>query len=376
MLNKSNKASAPASRTMTIIGPGSTIEGSIVFAGFLRVQGRITGDVNCDADPGGTMIVHSAGSVVGTVHVPNVSVSGNIAGPVHASESIEINQGARITGDAWYKRIAIHAGGVLDGLLTPTGSIEETRSRAPLPAAAAPAIADAQARANTGSIGRLLGWRTLGAAGLLIVAVVAAVWANRGAPDAPPPPSTVASAPVVSAPPVASAPPVEAAPPVATAPAVVAAPAPVAKPVETPPAAPAVVPPPQPAAPASGDIRAPEAKAAAEPDAGKIVTAASDKIITVHGMSPEKPANVFFVVARQPTVLFKKRRDDTGEGTRIEVAKGAKMRIPIAGNELLRIAEGRELDLFFQGRKVSMATLRSGAWMNFDPEPTGADAAR
>jgi len=64
--------------------------------------------VLCDADPIGTLVVGKLGRVTGTVKAPHVVVVGRVDGPVHSSESLEIQPAARVVGDASYKDIVIH----------------------------------------------------------------------------------------------------------------------------------------------------------------------------------------------------------------------------------------------------------------------------
>jgi hypothetical protein len=110
-------------------------------------------------------------------------------------------------------------------------------------------------------------------------------------------------------------------------------------------------------------------------DTQKVVQAApSDKpevdaeqVTKVRGDNPAKSGDVLFVISKEPSVLFKKKRQDPAEGTRIDIAQGASKRIAIANNEILRVAEGSDIEVFYQGRKVASKTIESGAWMRFVP---------
>ena len=46
-----------------------------------------------------------------------IVVDGTINGPVHATESLELQAGSRVKGDVYYKSIEIHQGAVVDGRL-------------------------------------------------------------------------------------------------------------------------------------------------------------------------------------------------------------------------------------------------------------------
>jgi hypothetical protein len=129
--------------------------------------------------------------------------------------------------------------------------------------------------------------------------------------------------------------------------------------VEEPPTAPKVevAPPTPPPAPR------PEPK----PAAADLPPADPNKVVTVPGLDAERQSNLFFVATRDPVVLFKKLRSDPGDGTRIELVAGAQRRFYISESEVVRVARGKNLEMFFQGRKVSASTLLSGAWISFVP---------
>jgi hypothetical protein len=95
-------------------------------------------------------------------------------------------------------------------------------------------------------------------------------------------------------------------------------------------------------------------------------------VVTIQGVNPGKPGGVFSVVGREPSVLIRKKRDDAAEGTRIEVAQGAAASIPFARDEIFRVVQGRDIEIFYQGRKVGPKTIESGAWMSFVPQGAGA----
>jgi len=123
----SRSAGSSKNRTDTMIGAGMRVEGHIAFTGVLRVQGDVVGDVACQGDAGDTVVVDATGSVTGAVGAPRIVVRGRVLGPLHSAQSIDIQQGGSVVGDAFYKEIVIHAGGVIEGALTPAMPIDEMR---------------------------------------------------------------------------------------------------------------------------------------------------------------------------------------------------------------------------------------------------------
>lgn len=358
MSGKSKSEKYPQNRTDTVIGAGTRAEGNITFTGVLRVQGDILGDVSCEADPQGTIVVDESGNITGTLTAPHIVVGGRVAGPLHSSATIEVRQGGRIAGDIVYSLLDIHAGGAVDGSLTPTaaqfeGSDPEQGSRMQdmqIPAhreSTTPLADTASAGGKSGA--RLGGRRMLGGAVALVIVAIAVMLARQE-------PGPAATVPVDAASPKSAALAIEAA-------AMQAAPvAAGGRPEEARVPAAEAAPP----APTSG---------AATPDATKMPLPVApaklpETVVAVHGVNPGKPAGVFLVIAKEPAVLFRKKPQDAGEGTRIEIAQGTTESISFAKPEMFRVASGRDVTIFYQGRKVAPRTVEAGAWMNFVPQST------
>jgi len=120
----------------SLIGRGTVSVGDIVFAGVLRIDGDLKGNVSCSGNEGGTLVVSESGKVEGKIDVPRVVIHGSVAGPVRASEHVELLPGARVTGDVSYKSIVIHAGAIVTGGLV-HGDAEESESNVALKVASA-----------------------------------------------------------------------------------------------------------------------------------------------------------------------------------------------------------------------------------------------
>jgi cytoskeletal protein CcmA (bactofilin family) len=350
-LSEKSKSVRPAqSRTDTLIGADLRVEGNITSTGVLRIQGDVQGDV----DSGGTIIVGKSGNITGSVKAPHIVVSGHVSGPLHSVESIEIQEGACVVGDAFYKAIDIHAGGVLEGTLMPGGLLDgdrlqqEHRIQMPEPATqdehdmppADAVAADGRQGARFGS------WRKLSAAFALFVAVLAVVLLNRGPAPVAPAASDVASAADSAT-----------------------------KGTSTAQAVPAASGGPQDGPKAVAGVAAPlvpgpdaNARSGAQDSPPDTPEADADKVVRVQGVNPGKPAGFFLLIGKEPSVLFKKKRKDPGEGKRIDVSQGATVSIPVAKDEMVRVAEGRDIEIFYQGRKVAPKTIESGAWMSFVPQ--------
>jgi len=111
MFGKSNKQSPIDS----LIGAGTTIEGNINFTGGLRIDGNVKGNVKASGNKAGTLVVSELAKVEGEIDVSHVVINGTVAGPVRASEYVELLPKARVTGNVSYKSIEIHVGAIVMG---------------------------------------------------------------------------------------------------------------------------------------------------------------------------------------------------------------------------------------------------------------------
>jgi cytoskeletal protein CcmA (bactofilin family) len=361
---KSTGAKYSQSRTDSLIGAGVRVEGNILFTGVLRIEGDLLGNVSCDADSNGTIVVGESGIVTGTIKTPHIVVGGQIHGPVHSWESIEIHQGARVAGDAFYRGIDIHPGGVIEGSLTPDGGMVEERDRLrinELPARMEYDSSLTQSEsAGSGFMERFGGARKIGGVvALLIVATVAAAVLMNHDPTPTIPPALPAAADgALKADTSAKETPAEHSAPAASG-GVQDGPKTVAG---------STVPPAPPAGDVGGTVQASPPAELSETDPGKVAL--------VQGVNPGKPAGVLLVIGKEPAVLFRKKRQDAADGTRIEISRGATESIPFAKNEVFRVASGRDLQIFYQGRKVAPKIIESGAWLSFVPHSSTGSGDR
>ena len=112
-----NKASKPQNRIDALIGATTRIEGNVIFSGGLRVDGMVRGNVVAVAEHPSTLVLSADARIDGEVQAAHIVVNGTINGPVHATESLELQAGSKVKGDVYYKTIEIHQGAVVDGRL-------------------------------------------------------------------------------------------------------------------------------------------------------------------------------------------------------------------------------------------------------------------
>lgn len=107
----------PQNRIDTLIGADTVIEGDVDFAGGLRVDGAINGNVSAVGSQAGTLVLSERGRIEGAINVSHAVINGVVVGPVRASEYVELQAKARVTGDVCYKTLEMHIGAVVEGKL-------------------------------------------------------------------------------------------------------------------------------------------------------------------------------------------------------------------------------------------------------------------
>jgi len=111
---KSNLSSA---RIDTLIGQGTEINGDLVYAGGLHVDGRINGNVVAEEGSSSILILSEFGHIEGEVKVPNIVINGKIVGDVHGSTRVELAPKSRIKGSVYYNLIEMTIGAEVNGAL-------------------------------------------------------------------------------------------------------------------------------------------------------------------------------------------------------------------------------------------------------------------
>ncbi len=104
----------------SLVGEGMVVDGNLCFNEGLRVDGEVNGDVTAADDAAHSIVVISENARVhGKVKASHVIINGEVHGPVHCSEFLELQPKARVTGDIRYEMLEMHAGAVLGGELKP-----------------------------------------------------------------------------------------------------------------------------------------------------------------------------------------------------------------------------------------------------------------
>ena len=122
-----SKPPKPQTRIDSLIGAGTRIEGNVIFAGGLRIDGEVKGDVRGAESQAGTLVISEHARVEGEIAVAHLVVNGTIVGPVHATDFLELQPRSRVTGDVHYTSIEMHLGAVVEGRLVHKSTAAEPK---------------------------------------------------------------------------------------------------------------------------------------------------------------------------------------------------------------------------------------------------------
>jgi cytoskeletal protein CcmA (bactofilin family) len=111
----SNKPSKPQNRIDTLIGAETKVVGDVTFTGGLRVDGNVKGNVTMIGEGPCTLVLSENAKIEGKIHVSHVVINGVVAGPVHATEYVELQSKCHVTGDVFYKTLEMHMGAIVEG---------------------------------------------------------------------------------------------------------------------------------------------------------------------------------------------------------------------------------------------------------------------
>lgn len=94
----------------SIIGENSQFKGDIVTKGTLRVDGRITGNIESDV-----LVLGDKAFVKGMVSAISVVVGGMVEGNINAKDIVEIKNKGQVKGDIYSSKLVVNEGGIIDG---------------------------------------------------------------------------------------------------------------------------------------------------------------------------------------------------------------------------------------------------------------------
>lgn len=111
----------------SLVAQGTRIQGDVHFGEGMRIDGEVVGDILAGAEQPSILVISETARVEGAVHADHVIVNGQVMGPVHAAELLELQPKAKITGDVHYKALEMHQGAMIAGQMCPAAVLVEEK---------------------------------------------------------------------------------------------------------------------------------------------------------------------------------------------------------------------------------------------------------
>lgn len=109
--------SVDAGRLSSLLAHDTCIRGDVVFDGGLRIDGRIEGNVLGQREGKGLLVLSEKGTIVGAVRVHDAVINGRVEGDLEVEHFLELQAGARITGNISYRTLKLDCGATVEGKL-------------------------------------------------------------------------------------------------------------------------------------------------------------------------------------------------------------------------------------------------------------------
>ncbi len=101
-------------KVVSIFGPGTTVSGQITSKGTIRIEGEVSGHIECED----SVVVQQTGKVQADIVAGQVIVSGEVQGNIYAEDRLEITTTGKVIGDVTAPRVSFAEGMLLDGKCT------------------------------------------------------------------------------------------------------------------------------------------------------------------------------------------------------------------------------------------------------------------
>lgn len=118
--NTSTNASGGTAKTLALntLVKGTVVEGNIQTESDIRIDGILTGNLNC----GAKVIIGPGGRIDGEINCQNAVIEGEVEGILIVAEILTLKETAIINGDASYDKLVVHQGAVINAAIRRNGS--------------------------------------------------------------------------------------------------------------------------------------------------------------------------------------------------------------------------------------------------------------
>ena len=104
----------------TLVAEGVEITGDVAFAGGMRIDGRIRGDVTgrrIDAKTASLLVLSAKGEIEGSIRCGDAVINGTVIGDLDVEHRLELQSDAKVTGTIRYRQLQMDVGATVQGHL-------------------------------------------------------------------------------------------------------------------------------------------------------------------------------------------------------------------------------------------------------------------
>jgi len=112
---------------VTVIGQAAKLDGTVVSAGSLRIDGQVKGQINADGD----VSLTPQSQVEADIRAQNVSVAGRFKGNIVVKGRAEIARGGRVDGNITSKSLVVEEGAIFQGQSVMDQQAAQAQAQAP-----------------------------------------------------------------------------------------------------------------------------------------------------------------------------------------------------------------------------------------------------
>jgi cytoskeletal protein CcmA (bactofilin family) len=104
----------------TLVADGVEITGNLLFAGGMRIDGRVKGDITGrkgDATAPSLLVLSAKGHIEGSVRCGDAVINGTVNGDLDVEHRLELQSDARVCGTIRYRQLQMDVGATVQGQL-------------------------------------------------------------------------------------------------------------------------------------------------------------------------------------------------------------------------------------------------------------------
>lgn len=114
----STTLTSPSDAGLTcVIAEGTVIDGKFTYTENVRLDGKITGEVEVQKK----LVMGTSGFIEGTIKATNTAVQGKIKGNLKVNESLQLLSTANINGDIQANTLSVDEGAIYNGKINIAG---------------------------------------------------------------------------------------------------------------------------------------------------------------------------------------------------------------------------------------------------------------